>query len=163
MTDNMFRILDALDAFNDGIYIVNDDYSVTYMNKFMKELFGDGIGKKCYDVIMHSDKPCPWCKNGDVFKKNGTYSHEIFLKSVGKTFSIVELPVLNRDGSKSKLSIYKDLSHELAQEARLKFSEENYKRLFTHAGCGVFTSSKRGRFLDVNPALLTIMGYDDKE
>jgi len=163
MADNMFRILDALDAFNDGIYIVNDDYSVTYMNKFMKELFGNGVGKKCYNVIMHSDQPCPWCKNGAVFKENKTFSHEIFIKSIGKTFSIIELPVLNRDGSKSKLSIYKDLSHELAQEARLKFSEENYKRLFIHAGCGVFTSSKHGRFLDVNPALLNIMGYDDKE
>ncbi|MCD4744159.1 MAG: PAS domain S-box protein, partial [Desulfobacteraceae bacterium] len=154
---------DALDAFNDGIYIVNDDYSVTYMNRFMKDLFGDGVGKKCYNVIMHSDKPCAWCKNNNVFENNETYTHEIFIKSVEKTFSIVELPVQNRDGSRSKLSIYKDLTHELAQKAKLKSSEENYKRLFTHAGCGVFTSSKRGRFLDVNPALLTIMGYDDKE
>jgi PAS domain S-box-containing protein len=163
MTDNMFRILDALDAFNDGIYIVNDDYSVSYMNKFMKELFGEGVGKKCYEVILCSDKACPWCKNSEVFLKNETHSYEVYIESVKKTFSIVELPVLNRDGTRSKLSMYKDLSHEIAQKAKLRFSEENYKRLFTTAGCGVFTSSKGGRFLDVNPALLEILGYDNKD
>ncbi|MCK5835940.1 MAG: PAS domain S-box protein, partial [Desulfobacula sp.] len=34
---------------------------------------------------------------------------------------------------------------------------------FTHVGCGVFVSSKKGRFLDVNPALLQMLGYQDKD
>lgn len=163
MIDNMFRILDALDAFDDGIYIVNEDYTVEYMNKFMKELFGEVDGKKCFELLNNSQMPCPWCKNHEIFVKNETHSHEIYIDSIKRTFSVVELPVSNRDGTRSKLTIYKDLSQAIAQEARLKSSEENYKRLFTHAGCGVFISSKRGHFLDVNPALLNIMGYDKKE
>ena len=163
MPDNIFRIMDALDAFDEGIYIVNDDYSVEYMNKFMRDLFGDGVGKKCHKVIKNSDQPCEWCEYDEILKKSEPRSYEVYIPRLEKTFMVTDLPVLNRDGSKSKLSIYKDLSHRIAQEARLKSSEENYKRLFTHAGCGVFTSSKRGRFLDVNPALLKIMGYEDKE
>lgn len=41
-------------------------------------------------------------------------------------------------------------------------SEEDYRRLFTHVGCGVFISSKEGRVLDVNPALLKMLGYSSK-
>ncbi|MCK4768490.1 MAG: PAS domain S-box protein, partial [Desulfobacula sp.] len=163
MTDNMFRILDALDAFNDGIYIVNDDYSVTYMNKFMKELFGEGIGKKCHEVLIGSDTPCDWCKYDEVFINNETHHSEVYIESLDKIFVLSELPVVNQDGTKSKLSIYRDITHNVLQEEKLKASKESYQRLFSHAGCGVFVSSKKGRFLDVNPALLKMLGYQDKE
>ena len=33
-----------------------------------------------------------------------------------------------------------------------KAREEEYERLFEHVGCGVFISSKEGRFLDANQA-----------
>ena len=35
MADHTPRLLDALDVFEDGIYIINDDYTVEYMNKFL--------------------------------------------------------------------------------------------------------------------------------
>ncbi|MCK5837478.1 MAG: PAS domain-containing protein, partial [Desulfobacula sp.] len=163
MADHTPRLLDALDAFEDGIYIINDDYTVEYMNKFMKELFGDGVGKKCHDVLTGSAKPCDWCKYDEVFIKNETHHSEVYVESVDKIFALSELPVTNQDGTKSKLSLYRDITHTVRQEEKLKSSKESYQRLFTHVGCGVFISSKKGRFLDVNPALLKMLGYQDKE
>lgn len=163
MSDHTPRLLDALDAFEDGIYIVSEDFTVEYMNRFMKDLFGDGVGKKCHKVLLNYETPCGWCNYREIFEKNETRHSEIYLESVRKTFALSEIPVTNRDGTRSKLSIYRDITRRKEQAARLKFSEENYQRLFTHAGCGVFISSKQGRFLDVNPALLRILGYQDKE
>jgi len=163
MADHTPKLLDALDAFEDGIYIINQDYTVEYMNKFMEKLFGKGIGKKCHEVLIESDKPCTWCNHDEVFIKNETHHSEVYIESVDKTFSLSEIPVINQDGTKSKLSIYRDLTRRVQQEARLKSSEESYQRLFKHVGCGVFVSSKEGRFLDVNPALLKMLGYQDKE
>ena len=163
MTDHTPRLLDALDAFEDGIYIISEDYTVEYMNKFMKELFGEGVGKKCHEVLIGSDKPCDWCKHDEVFIKNETNHSEVYIESVDKTFFLSELPVTNQDGTKSKLSIYRDLTRRVQREAKLKSSKESYQRLFKHVGCGVFVSSKLGRFLDVNPALLKMLGYQDKE
>jgi two-component system NtrC family sensor kinase len=163
MADHAPRLLDALDVFEDGIYIINDDYTVEYMNRFMKELFGNGVGKKCYEVLIKSDKPCAWCKYDEIFINNETHHSEIYVKSVDKIFSLSELPVTNQDGTKSKLSLYRDITHSKRQEEKLKSSKESYQRLFKHVGCGVFISSKKGRFLDVNPALLKMLGYQDKE
>ncbi|MDA3788378.1 MAG: PAS domain S-box protein [Desulfobacula sp.] len=157
------RLLNVLDAFEDGIYIINSDYTVEYMNKFMKELFGEGIGKKCHEVLIQSDKPCHWCKYDEVFIKNETHHSEVHIESVDKIFALSELPVTNQDKTISKLSIYRDISRRVQQEEKLKSSKESYQRLFTHVGCGVFISSKQGRFLDVNPALLKMLGYKDKE
>lgn len=163
MADHTPRLLDALDAFEDGIYIINEDYIVEYMNKFMKVLFGDGIGKKCHEVLIGSDKPCSWCKYDEIFDKGETHHSEVYIKSVDKIFALSDLPVTNQDGTKSKLSLYRDITHTVQQEEKLKSSKESYQRLFKHVGCGVFVSSKEGRFLDVNPALLKMLGYQDKE
>ncbi|MBA3011057.1 MAG: PAS domain S-box protein, partial [Proteobacteria bacterium] len=163
MSDHTPRLMDALDAFEEGIYIVNEDFTVEYMNKFMKDYFGDGVGKKCHEVLVDSNKPCDWCKYDEVFGKNETHHSEVYLESVGKTFALSEMPVTNRDGTRSKLSIYRDISRSVEQEAKLKSSKESYQRLFKHVGCGVFISSKEGRFLDVNPTLLKMLGYQDKD
>ena len=163
MTDHAPKLLDALDAFEDGIYIINEDYTVEYMNKFMKVLFGDGVGKKCHEVLIGSDMPCSWCKYDEIFDKNETHHSEVYVESVDKIFALSELPVTNQDGTKSKLSLYRDITHNVRQGEKLKTSVENYQRLFKDVGCGVFVSSKEGRFLDVNPALLKMLGYQYKD
>ncbi|MFP4446629.1 MAG: PAS domain S-box protein, partial [Desulfosudaceae bacterium] len=159
----MYRLSDAMDALEDGVYIVGENYVVEYMNRAMEQIFGPGVGEKCYKLLNDRDSVCPWCKYEQILSAGGEIVSEVYISHLNRTFNLVELPVSNKDGSMSKLSIYRDITQKKKQEARLKSSEENYKRLFKNAGCGVFISSKQGRFEDVNPALLKMMGYDSKE
>jgi PAS domain S-box-containing protein len=163
LIDHTPKLLDALDAFEDGIYMVSDDYTVEYMNNFMRALFGEGVGKKCHEIINGSKTPCSWCNYNKIFAENKAHHGEVYVESVDKTFYLSDLPVTNQDGSRSKLSIYRDITHRKYQEEKLKSSQASYQRLFTHVGCGVFISSKKGRFLDVNPTLLKMLGYQDKD
>ncbi len=142
MTDHTPGVLDALNAFEEGFCIINEYYIIEYMNKFMTGYFGEGVGKKCFEVLTGFDVPCSWCKHNEVFEKKETHRSEVFIPSVGKTFALTELPVSNRDGSRSKLSIYRDISDVVEQKAKLKSSLASYQRLFKHAGCGVFISTK---------------------
>ena len=157
------RIPQLLDVFEDGIYIIDDDYLIEYMNKTMKKMFGKGVGRKCHKILHNSDTPCKPCMFDEIFTNNETHHSEVYIESVDKTFALSELPMVNEDKTRSKLCIYRDISHRAYQEAKLKSSQESYQRLFDHVGCGVFISSKKGRFLDVNPTLLKMLGYDDKE
>jgi two-component system NtrC family sensor kinase len=81
---------------------------------------------------------------------------------VDKTYDLLEIPLHNTDGSISKLSLYRDITHRKDQEYRLKTSRESFRSLFEHVAAGVYISSKEGKFLDANPALLDMMGYEDK-
>jgi len=159
----MPRLVDALDALQDGVYIIDCNFVIQYMNKAMVSLFGEGVRKKCYTVINQGEAICPWCRAEKVFDLKETFYGEIFVPRVERCFHITAIPVTSRNGTSSQLVIYRDITRTKAQEARLKSSEEDYRRLFNHVGCGVFTSSKQGRFLDVNHALLSMLGYDDKE
>lgn len=45
----------------------------------------------------------------------------------------------------------------------LKASEEKYRHIFESAPVGIFKSTPEGKFLEVNPALARIMGYDSPD
>jgi len=113
-------------------------------------------------VINRSDEICPWCRAADVFEKGESSHEEIHLAAKGKNYDVLELPLRNKDGSISKLSIYRDITLRKDREKRLRASEQNYRSLFEHVAVGVYVSSKKGRFLNANPALLDMLGYEDK-
>jgi two-component system NtrC family sensor kinase len=151
-----------LDAFEDGIYVMNRDLVVEYMNSAMIEKFGDGVGKKCHQLVNRSEDKCPWCVSDEVFEGQ-TVRREVYVPLVDKTFYLTEIPFENENGSLSKLSIYHDISKRKKQEEMLRASEEEFKTLFEHVPSGVFISSKEGKFLNANQALLDMLGYESKE
>jgi two-component system NtrC family sensor kinase len=151
-----------LDAFEDGIYVMNQNHIVEYMNSAMIADFGDGIGKKCHQLLNRSDQKCPWCLSDEVFEGK-TVRREAYVPVVDKTYYLIEIPFENTDGSLSKLSIYRDITDQKMREKRLKASQADYQGLFEHIATGVFISSKEGKFLNVNQALLDMLGYDSKE
>ncbi|MEJ2638985.1 MAG: PAS domain S-box protein [Desulfosarcinaceae bacterium] len=156
-------LLAVLDAMTDGIYIIRHDYTVEYMNRAMIERFGDGVGKKCYEVINRTEVLCPWCRAEEVFREGDSVESEIYIPHQDKTYRIIELPVENQDGTFSKLNIYRDVTATRDQALRLAAREKDYRRLFEHVGVGVYVSTKEGRFLNANPTLLAMLGYDSKE
>ncbi|MBI9083529.1 MAG: PAS domain S-box protein [Desulfobacterales bacterium] len=156
-------LMDVLNAMEDGVYIIRSDYTVEFMNRAMVEIFGEGAGRKCYEVVNQSSGLCPWCQGGSVFEDGEIIHSETHVPSVDRSFRITEMPIRNKDGSVSKMTFYRDTSDEKRQELRLKASEEDYRRLFRHVGVGVYVSSKEGRFVDANPALLKMLGYETKE
>ncbi len=156
------KITSIFDAMDDGIYIIGDDYTMEFMNRTMIRDFGEGTGKKCYQVINQLDDICPWCRAKEVFGGE-TLHWEHYIPHVDKTYDLIEMPMRNTDGSQSKVTICRDITLRKKREQRLKTSEEDYRRLFEHVGCGVFISSKEGKFLDANQALLDMLGYETKE
>ena len=156
------RLISILDAIEEGIYIIDTDYTLEFMNKAMVRDFGEGIGKKCYQVISNRDSICPWCRAKEVF--NGETLHwEHHVPAIDKIYDLLEQPLANNDGTISKLSISRDITERKKREEKIRASEEDYRRLFDHVGCGVYISSKEGKFLNVNQALLDMLGYKNKE
>jgi two-component system NtrC family sensor kinase len=162
MKNKIEMITAILEAFEDGIYVMNQDFRVEYMNSAMMADFGDGVGKKCHELLNQTGDKCPWCQSDEVFKGK-TISREIYVPLVDKTYYLKEIPFEYADKTLSKLSIYRDITAEKKQEEMLWASEAEFKTLFEHIATGVFISSKEGKFLNANQALLDMLGYDSKE
>jgi PAS domain S-box-containing protein len=160
---NGINLYDILDAMEDGIYITREDHTVEFMNKAMVNQFGQGIGKKCYEVVNDSEVMCPWCQAKQVFEEETGVHSEVYIPRQDKTYRIIEVPIKNLDGSVSKLNIYRDITRRKDQELKLRATEQDYRRLFENVAAGVYTSSKEGRFLNANKAMLDMLGYTDKD
>lgn len=162
MRNELKNMISIFEAMTDGVYIIDRNYTIQYMNKAMIMDFGEGIGKKCYTVIAHSEETCSECKAGSLFSGE-TFHRELFIPRLNKSYDIMNLPLKNEAGDILKLSIYRDITREKQRTEKLKTTEQNYQRLFEHVGCGVYISSKEGKFLDANQTLLKMLGYDCKE
>jgi len=150
------------DALTDGLYIVDESLLVEYMNDTMMKEFGQGRGKRCHEVLHKRAEVCSWCRAKEVFSGE-TVRWEYYDSSQDRTYELTEFPLLNSDGTTSKLSILRDITERKKAEDELRISEEDYKRLFANVGVGVYISSKEGKFLDANKALLDMLGYKDKK
>ncbi len=162
MDKNIKMSTAILEAFDDGIYVMNQDLVVEYMNSAMIADFGDGIGKKCHELINQSDEKCAWCQSDEIFEGK-KISREVYVPLSDKTYYLTELPFENEDGNILKLSVYRDITERKKREEMLRASEADFRNLFEHVACGVFISSKEGKFLNANHALLDMLGYVEKD
>ena len=127
MKEKIEKITAILEACEDGIYVMNQDLRVEYMNSAMIVDFSEGIGKKCHQLLNETEDKCPWCQSDEVFKGK-TISLEVYVPLVDKSYYLKEIPFENPDKSLSKLSIYCDIIEKKKQEEMLRASEEEFKR-----------------------------------
>ncbi len=156
------RLASIFDAMGHGVYIIGDNYTIKFMNRASINTFGEGIGRKCYQVIADRDKICSWCRAKDVFEGE-TLRWENYFPHINKTFEIFELPLQESEGTISHFCIYQDITEIKEREKMLRASIEDYKKLFEHVRVGVHISSKEGKFIDANQALMEMLGYTSKE
>ena len=74
------------------------------------------------------------------------------------------VPVFDDDGNfKGYRGTSRDVTEDVRRERSLKESEENYRRIFEDSGVGMATNELDGRFLRVNKAFCTMLGYSEQE
>lgn len=110
-----------LDAMADGVLVINADYTISYANPAMVEMFGDIGRRPCYRYLHGKDRPCGFCKNEEVFKGN-TLVWEHYFPYFDKTFHLMDSPIRNADGRMAKLEIFRDITALKKAEKRLQRS-----------------------------------------
>ncbi|MBW7902809.1 MAG: EAL domain-containing protein [Rhodocyclaceae bacterium] len=106
-----------LDALPDGVYIVNPEHDIQYLNPVLEREFGPPAGRKCYEYFHGRSSECDWCKNADVFA--GRSVHWQWTATNGRTYDLFDMPFRNADGSVSKFEIFHDITRIRQSEQRL--------------------------------------------
>jgi PAS domain S-box-containing protein len=137
--DNLVSILNSME---DGVYIVDQQYTIEYANPSFREEFGPPERKKCYEHFYGRKVPCPWCKNQDVL--GGRSAHwERYFQRTKKIYDILDTPLKKPDGTTSKLSILRDITSTKQVQEQLKHTTEQLSVLLESLPI-VLYSSKAG-------------------
>ena len=114
--DNLLRIMDST---VDGMYIVNQQYDIEYMNPVLREEYGPSRGRKCYEYFQDRGEVCPGCRNEEVFAGKSVRWEWYFPKK-DSTYDLVDVPLINPDGSTAKLGILRDITERKVMEDKLR-------------------------------------------
>ncbi|MCD6433351.1 MAG: PAS domain S-box protein, partial [Sulfurimonas sp.] len=141
----------------DGVYVVNKDFDIEYVNPVLTKDFGDYEGKKCYKYFHNLDEVCPWCKNDNIQKGHSVH-WEWYSDKNGKTYDLLDTPIYNADGTISKLEIFRDITENKLIEEKLKFSQEYFQSIFDVTPNIMITTN--GEEIErVNSAMLDFFGF----
>jgi PAS domain S-box-containing protein len=155
---------------DDGIVVFDQAFNIVFSNQMASEIIGiskeDLIGRNFFSVIGKEDKAF---LEGTAIRGAGTgeklCTEMSILTSQGHVKDAeVCIALAESDTGEVKTYAYiRDITERKKFERDLKDSEEKLKNLFERVRHGLFLSSKEGKFLDCNQALLDLLGYSSKQ
>jgi PAS domain S-box-containing protein len=156
------RLKDVLDAMEDGVCIVNEEYDIEYANPSVIEGFGPFLGKKCHEYFNRDKDRCPACKINRIFTLDPV-QWEWYSPLTRKTYDVLDIPMLDANGRKSKLEILHDSTSQKQAREALLFSEERYRTLVETMPDGLVQGENDGIIKYVNHRLCEMLGYEREE
>jgi PAS domain S-box-containing protein len=154
----------------DGIIVFDEDSRIEFANQMASEIMGLSknkiLGKEFFSLIGKRDEEF---LEEMVMRGEGMGEKVCTEMSIQtpqgrvKETEVCLAPTRSEDGRIKTYAYIRDITERKKFEKELKESEEKYRTLFERVQHGLFISSKEGKFLDCNQALLNKLGYPTKE
>ena len=155
---------------DDGIVVFDRAFKIIFANQMASEIIGipkeDLIGRNFFTVIGKEDKEFlegTVTRGVGIGEKLCTEMTILTPQGHDKDAEVC-IALTKSDAGEVKTYAYiRDITERKKFERELKGSEEKLRNLFERVRHGLFISSKEGKFLDCNHALLDMLGYPTKE
>lgn len=115
--------------------------------------------KEAFPGIADSNLPDIYLK---IAKNGGNHYEEQVNYDKGEINGIFEINAVNI--GKNKMTVFfRDITESKKAEIALKESEIRYRTIFENSEEGIYQSTFEGKYLNVNPALAKMLGYESPE
>ena len=158
------------EAAHEMIFIVNGKGLVTYANSFTAAQFNSTtdqiIGFPLSKFLQEESLSHQLANIQKVFDTSEAHyiESEIILPDKNLWLGTWLVPVKDKSGIvKEVLGIARDITARVNVEHALIESEERFRTVFEHSSIGIYRSTKEGKLLLANPAMLKILGYSSFE
>ena len=149
---------------------IHDFKKIVKVNRTFLNLFGykkkeDILGKPSFTIVFTEDK-----KIVEESRKSASAEMQFFIPNIrlvkadGSIFTAeAHVSSITMD-EKPHLRIYvRDITESKIAEMKLLESGRKFRTLFENSLDGIYKSTPEGKFVDVNPALVEMLGYDSEE
>lgn len=142
---------------------VDTDFTVTFANDLLKEVFGDPTGKKCYEFVNKRPDVCPDCLVEKVFRgADRAVGEGVRYDKNDMTIWLdnTATPIRNDNGEiigASQLSI--DITQRKRDLEWIRDSERLYRNLVEQSPDVIFSLDGQGNFTFVNTQIERFLGF----
>ncbi len=167
-SEGRFRAL--FDSIEDFVFIKDTDRRYTLVNAFFRKRFGIQIdaflGRKDAEIGIFESLPDTQEIIADTDTRvlaGESVEYELThrIQGTSLTFHVIKTPIRDERGTVEGIcGLSRDVTERRRIEESLRISEENYRHIFEHAAEGIFQSTPDGRYLQMNPALARMCGYE---
>lgn len=148
-----------IDAISDYIVVHDRNWKIVrtnrsladYLSRSPVELVGEPVSSLRRLALGDAELPCPFCLNAGLNKEEHTVSsaEKIYLVSTSRASGATEEDART-------IHVLKDITDRREAERR-------YRELYDSIQEGLFFATPDGRFLDVNDAMVRMLGYSSRE
>jgi len=150
--------VDVFDAIGDFIVVHDDRNNILRVNRSLADFVGIapdqliGLNMRALEALSAAASPhsCPFCRTGEGLDE---YAHSGLDRAYLVSTSRIHAAASDRP---QIVHVLKDITDR--REAELR-----YRELFDNIQEGIFFSTPLGRFIEVNDALVRILGYSSRE
>jgi two-component system NtrC family sensor kinase len=151
--------VEDIDAISDYMVVHDRSWKIVRTNRSLAShlgvppvaLVGEAMNTLRQIAEFGSDLPCPFCRDTQQSREEYVVAspERIFLVSTSRT------PGVSDDDTRT-IHVLKDMTDRREAERR-------YRELFDSIQEGLFFATPDGRFLDVNDAMVRMLGYDSRD
>lgn len=169
---SMFLTEAILESIHDGILVVSDHGTTIKTNSKFAEMWQipDAIISSADDKILLDyiaeqlvDPEGFIAMVSDLYAKPESDSFDLIHLKDKRIFERISKPIIRGGKPKGRVWSFHEITERVQTEKALRESETIYRNLVSKLPDGVYKSTHEGKFLDVNPAMVSMLGYASKE
>ncbi len=161
----------ALESAANAILITDRDGHITWVNPSFTRLTGftaeEVMGENPRILKSGQQESAFYRQMWQTMLAGNVWRGEVINKRKDGTLYNEDMTITPVHDSSGKIrhfvAIKQDVTSQKEAEVALRQSEARLRGLFENATLGVYRSTQEGRFLDVNPALVSMLGYNSQE
>jgi len=165
--------MDVFDAISDYIVVHDQENNILRVNRSLAEFIGlepeqlIGINMRALDMLTAGSAAphsCPFCRSGEGIDEYVQAGMErSFLISTSRIHPATPESGGREPGEQGASVGPSQTVHVLKDITDRREAERRYRELFDNIQEGMYVSTPQGRFVEVNDAMVRILGYDSRE
>ena len=170
LADSEARYRIIVDTASEGVWVLDEEYKTTFVNKRMADMLGYEQGRMqgmpMSFFLFEEDLP-DFSEKVARRRQGIAERYERRLRrGDGSTLwaHVSATPMLGEKGSfRGSFAMFTDITERKQAEEALLQSEAKYRSIFENAVEGIFQSTPEGELITVNPSMARIFGYASPE